>query len=205
MTLFFAGLAAGLSMAVSLGPSYLYMIQMALRNGLRASLMVASGIMLCDLLFISIALKGVGTLYLSNNNQQWVGLGGGLMLVIMGSNDLIKASRTVPAAVLVTSELKPWKLFTKGLMLNATNPFNFIFWIGVVGMVSGKVHYTMQRVVFMAGFVATVAISTWLKCYLPAKLGKRLNQTYIKRFNQIAGLVFVASGIYLLAMFALTY
>lgn len=195
---FFTGLAAGLIIAVSLGPSFIYMMQMAIRNGLRASLLVAAGIVVCDLVLMVIAFLGAGKLIVVSQFGQWMGIGGGIMLIAMGTSDLVKWRQPVPSAIQITTRLNPVFLIFKGFILNVSNPFNLFFWIGVAGLAATKLDTSPQAIAFLSGFFVTEVVSTWMKCYLAAQLGSRLNQRHIAGFNHLVGAIFVVAGVYLM-------
>lgn len=194
---FFAGLAAGLTIAVSFGPSFLYMMQTAVKHGLRPSLLIATGIVSCDLLLILIAFTGMGQILVHGTASQWIGLTGGMVLAVMGLVNLFRPGKTAQEPVL-NGKADSWKLIFKGFVLNLSNPFNFIFWIGVAGLATSNLTDTHQTVAFLAGLFTTEIFSTWLKCYLPSLLGRKIKPVLLKTVNQVVGGAFLAAGVYLL-------
>ena len=84
-TLFFEGILLGLLVAVSLGPAFFAIIQTGINKGFRYGIYMAIGISISDIVLVTISYIIGSTLFDDPHNKVYVGLIGGIILIIFGS------------------------------------------------------------------------------------------------------------------------
>lgn len=188
------------------GPIVFVIIEAGIEKGFFASLIVTLGIWLSDLLFILVTYNFIAKLIDFQESDQmkfWLGLIGGLILIIVGIGSILKTS-TKKEAVLP----KPFKYpklssslnyFIKGFLVNTINPFTIFFWISVMAGLSTKNELgTTNGFLLIFGIISTVILTDVLKAYFAGFLKKRLNLTLINRIRNIAGTALILFGVALI-------
>jgi threonine/homoserine/homoserine lactone efflux protein len=191
------GVFLGLSLAILLGPIFVVLIDTTLRYGARAGLVVGSGIWISDILFI-IAMFGfihrLNPLSLDASFQLWVGIAGGILLILTGLFKIFKNKRQswIAEAGKFTRNLG---FFGKGFVVNTFNPFTFVFWFGVMGSrlvgtadMDTGVLITCLSILFVIVFTDTAKVlgARWIS--------GRINPSLVYKINFVAGLLLIAGG-----------
>lgn len=196
---FISGLTIGLAIALSFGPAFIYMMQTALRNGMRQAIGIAAGILIGDFLLVLLAYTSIGHFLSQGSGNQIIGIMGGVILAAMGIINLIRPEG---------KKIDPNKLpqpkdyhgfFIRGFVINLSNPFNLIFWIGITGAASARYSSSWQILAFLFGVLVTEAISTYIKCKVSADFRRVITPMVLKTVNQVSGSIFIITGVYLMA------
>jgi threonine/homoserine/homoserine lactone efflux protein len=201
MQTIFEGLILGLTLSVffSFGPALVAEIQTSIHRGFWSAVLLAFGVFLSDAAIV--ALGFIGAVRIFENNKTLLGFIGGVLLVVFG---IVTYRRKV--AIDVDShnpELKhnnPIFLMyiLKGYVINFTNPFIWIFWMGVVvGFTANYKADILLLVVFFAATLGTVFLMDVLKIFSAFKVKKYIQTHNIVWINRIAGVGLVLFGIYL--------
>lgn len=194
------GILMGLTVTVSFGPGFMALFQTSIFRGVKAGIVLALGILISDLVLISISYLGLSKLII-NGNTLMLGIIAGSILIVSGA---VSAFRK-PVAVLNTSNETPDLhsrlpvLLLKGFLLNIANPFVLIFWIGIMGFAASN--YGMHSYgffIFFLGLLSTAFSSDLMKCYLSGFLKKVLSTQTIALINKVIGFIFMAVGIFII-------
>ncbi|RLD64307.1 MAG: hypothetical protein DRI84_08790 [Bacteroidetes bacterium] len=204
VTLFFEGILLGLLVAISLGPAFFAIIQTGINKGFKHGVFMAIGISLSDMLLVAISYLIGAQLFDDPRNKVYVGLIGGIILIIFGSvswakkPDILKRRHVnYPAPT-----GKPLYLYTiRGFLLNVANPFLFFFWFGALGFVGknapeGKL--LESTMAFFAGTFAIIFATDLLKSYVGGKIKGFLRPRKEIILNKTVGIALVIFGVILI-------
>jgi threonine/homoserine/homoserine lactone efflux protein len=201
MQTIFEGAILGLTLSLlfGFGPAMVAEIQTSILRGFWAAVLLAFGVFLSDALLV--ALGFLGAVQIFENNKILLGLIGGVILIIFG---IVTYRR--PVNIKVENDnpdiKKDEPYFTtyilKGFFINITNPFIWIFWMGiVVGFTSSYKADVLMLVAFFVSALGVVFLFDILKIFSAFKIKKYLQTHNIVWINRIAGVGLVIFGIYL--------
>lgn len=191
------GLMAGFLLSLMLGTVFFFLIQSSISHGFKAGVFISSGVILSDVLFISIALFGTSLIPHIENNQGIIEAGGGIVLLILGTSLLFSKSVSIKYP---ESKLGNFAFFfSKGFLLNLLNPVNFFSWLAIVTFLKGAKGYEdADCITFFAGSLAAIFGTEILLAFSSIKVKRLLNDTLLKRINQFSGILFLGFGLYLI-------
>lgn len=200
----FEGIALGLTLSLifGFGPALFALIQTSIHRGFWSGVLLAFGIFLSDLLLVGLGFIGAVQIFYRPDNQYIFGVLGGALLIIFG---IVTFTRKVKIDQETGEELetsgKPgfMTFILKGFFINITNPFVWIFWMGVVvGFTANYKGSLMSLITFFAAALGTIFSIDLLKCFSAYKIKKYLQPHYITWINRVAGVGIVLFGIYLI-------
>lgn len=193
----FDGIRLGLLLSVLVGPVFFALIHSSIEKGFKAGLFFALGILLSDCLYITGANLGIHGILVNEKFKFWVGITGAIVLVIFGITTFLKKPKAPHLAHLKKFSAK--KTIMKAFILNSMNPFVFIFWLGVVGVVSMKENYNESHIwSFFGATVATAFSIDLLKAFFAHRIKYFLTHNHLIWLNRISGIAMVSFGIRLL-------
>jgi len=191
-----------LSLVFGFGPALFALIQTSIHRGFWSGFLLAIGIFVSDLLLVGLGFLGAVQVFYKPNNQLLFGIIGGILLIIFG---IVTFTRKVQIEVGSGEESdndnKPGfhTYILKGFFINVTNPFVWIFWMGVVvGFTSNYQGTLISLLIFFAAALGTIFFFDVLKCFSAYKIKKYLQPRYITWINKVAGIGLVAFGIFLI-------
>jgi threonine/homoserine/homoserine lactone efflux protein len=195
----YKGLLFGLLLSFLLGPVFFALLQTSIENGFKAGLFMAIGVAISDSLYMFITYTGVS--FFSDNDQIKIVLGftGSAIMVVFGIFTFLKP---VPTRGLRQPHFATNNYFRKtlkGFLLNGINPFIFIFWLGVAGMITIELHYSFdQASLFYVGVVAMVLSMDITKAFLATRIRDFITPRFMKILNRSAGIALILFGFRLL-------
>lgn len=188
-----------LSIFFSFGPALVAEIQTSIHRGFWAAVLLAFGVFLSDATIVFLGF--IGAVQIFENNKTLLGFIGGVILIIFG---IVTFRRKVVIDVdSKKAELKQndpnfLTYILKGFFINFTNPFVWIFWMGVV--VGFTANYKAERlllIVFFTTALGIVFLMDVLKIFSAFKIKKFILTHNIVWINRFAGIGLVLFGIYL--------
>jgi threonine/homoserine/homoserine lactone efflux protein len=81
---FLGGLLLGLILSVTLGPAFFTIIQTSIDRGFKRALYISIGVALSDIVLIFISFFGLSTILQAGNNQVYIAIAGGVILILFG-------------------------------------------------------------------------------------------------------------------------
>lgn len=201
MQTIFEGILMGLTLSVffGFGPALVAMIQTSILRGFWAAVLLAFGVFLSDATLV--ALGFLGAVQIFESNKIILGIVGGIILIIFGIVTYRrKATINVDSNNVEIKHKDPMFLtyILKGFFINFTNPFIWIFWMGVVvGFTANYKADILLLVIFFAATLGTVFLVDMLKIFSAYKIKKYIQTHNIVWINRIAGVGLVMFGIYL--------
>ena len=188
------GALLGLSTLLFVGPVFFYLIKSSVEHSVKAGIAVAVGIIIGDIIYVILVLKGMGGFFESDENQKWLAIAGGILLVGMGIKYLIKP----------TSERKFSKKFSKGslffyamkgFLINFINPFVIGVWILFLGINQSKFSEESSVITSFVATLCVIFITDLLKVAFATKLKRFITPTRLKRVLQVFGLLMILFGL----------
>lgn len=203
-TLFFEGILLGLLVTISLGPAFFAIIQTGINKGFKHGVFMALGISLSDMLLVAISYLIGARLFDDPQNKVYVGLIGGIILIIFGSVSWAKKPDILKRRHInyPSPHGKPLYLYTiRGFFLNVANPFLFFFWFGALGFVGknapeGKL--LESTIAFFAGTFVTIFTTDLLKSYIGGRIKGFLRPRKEIILNKLVGIALVIFGVILI-------
>ncbi len=203
-SLFFEGILLGLLVAVSLGPAFFAIIQTGINKGFKHGIFMAIGISLSDILLVSISYLIGAQLFDDPQNKVYVGLIGGIILIIFGSVSWAKKPDILKRRNIkyTTPTDKPLYYYSiRGFFLNIANPFLFFFWFGALGYVGNHApegEMLQSTLIFFSGTFITIFATDILKSYVGGKIKGFLRPRKELFLNKTVGLALVIFGVVLI-------
>jgi len=198
MNAFIMGIVFGLTITISFGPGFIALFQTSINRGLNAGFILATGMLLSDILLVLFSYFGLSEL-IPQGDYKVMGIIAGIILIIMGSISIFKRP-LLPLDQEKTIGLQNnrFAILVKGFLLNIANPFSLIFWIGIVGFAAKSWGLHSQNVfLFFSGVFVTAFSTDLMKCYLSGLLRNVLASNALFWINKAMGFVFIGVGFYL--------
>ncbi|MCS6917522.1 MAG: LysE family transporter [Chitinophagales bacterium] len=195
---FYQGALLGLIAAFSLGPVFFGILDTGIRRGARFALAFSFGVMLSDVSVIVFSFFSLSKWIKDAEVRNIVGALGGLILVLYGLYQLIK-----PISLQVKEvELRSRDLLLyvgKGFLINAINPFVYLFWIGAMSIVAVDPAYEQQHVLqFFLGTFGTILALDLVKSYFSSRLKQVLTPRLVRVLTRGVGIGIILFGMRLL-------
>ncbi len=130
--IFFAALTLGFSGAMMPGSLLTYTIKQSLSCGPRSGFIITLGHALLELVLLVLIFLGLNIILQSGAAQITIGILGGLMLVYMGFDMIIKSIKN-KVSVQADSGRSGGNMLLSGALISAANPY-FLIWWAVVGL-----------------------------------------------------------------------
>ena len=199
MNAFFLGVLLGLTITVSFGPGFIALFQTSLSRGLYAGILVAAGILVSDLVLVSISYFGLSEL-IPKEDYRILGIVAGIILIIMGGVSIYrKPQLTLESNHAGGMNDKMMGFLVKGFLLNIVNPLSLFCWIGIVAFAGKNWELGNHNVfLFFAGVFITAFFSDILKCYLSGQLRRILATNIILWITKAIGVVFIGIGLFVI-------
>ncbi|MCK9400313.1 MAG: LysE family translocator [Bacteroidales bacterium] len=195
------GVILGLTLSIffGFGPALVAEIQTSILRGFWAAVLLAFGVFLSDAAIV--AMGFIGAVQIFENNKTLLGLIGGIILIIFGIVTYRrKATIDVDSHNPELKQKNPIFLtyILKGFFINFTNPFIWIFWMGVVvGFTSHYKGEILSLIIFFTTTLGIVLLMDVFKIFSAYKVKKYIQTHNIVWINRIAGFGLVLFGIYL--------
>ena len=198
------GLLTGAALSLMLGTVFFSLLRNSLQYGYKTGFYIASGVIVCDVLFIALALLSHKFALFLKTYQIEVSLVGGSILILMGIIMFIKAGPKTMAEGNLIEAKSSWYYFFNGFLLNLLNPVNFFSWLAISTMLTIRFNFNiMDKCYFFGASLVSIFTVEILIAVGASKIKRWITPLILKRINQISGLIFIGIGIKLaLVMFS---
>jgi len=203
MSIVFKGIQLGLVLAFLVGPVFFTIIQTSVEKGFRNGALVALGVSLSDVLYVTICYFGLFQFLNDMGSKKSMAYAGGAILIGFGLYHLIvKARRAKLVSFHSEAETKPLKYILKGFVINGVTPMVFIFWIGTISIATIDFGYSkgIEFFIFFTALLITVLATDVIKAFLAHKLRRLMTHRFLMIMNIVVGVCLIAFGIRLLLM-----
>ncbi|MBW6459262.1 MAG: LysE family translocator [Bacteroidales bacterium] len=202
MHIILEGFILGLTLSIffGFGPALVALIQTSIHRGFWPAVFLAFGIFLSDAVLV--ALGFFGAVQIFETHKAALGFIGGSVLVVFG---IVTFKRKAGIRVDLNNNLvkadspRFYTYILKGFLINFTNPFIWIFWMGVVvGFTTNYQGDVFLLLSFFTSALLTIFLMDVLKTFSAYKIKGYLQSGIIIWINRVAGIGLVLFGLYLL-------
>jgi threonine/homoserine/homoserine lactone efflux protein len=181
------GLAAGLIIAVPVGPVNLLCIRRTLEKGWRSGMVSGLGAALADTLYGAIAGFGISLLIqLLIREEFWIRVIGGVLLMVIGVVYYCKPPRSLEAGPDDSSANSD---FVSAFFLNVTNPTTALSFLAVLATLGvGRQRPLWQTSLLVAGIFCGSMIWWIILVSAANRLRSRITDRAMRRMNHAAGI-----------------
>lgn len=194
----YKGLALGMALCISIGPSFFALIQTSIKNGYRSGIALAIGVFLSDVFCVAVAYLGASQLFEDPKNKLYIGLIGGTILMVFGIFNIFQ-KKAIAEENMEIKEVNQTLIVLKGFVLNTFNPFVLLLWIAWMGLISSQSDFTAVHVIlFFVTALATVLATDILKALAANKIARFLTPALLLWVNRIVGIIMIVCGLSLI-------
>ncbi len=198
-----SGIPWGIFLSFMIGPVFFILLETSIIKGFRAAIVFDLGVVLGDILFITIAYLGSYRLITSLKDNSGLFMFGGILMLSYGVISYMRLHKVkkinthkIDNEIIKKDYLG---LFIKGFFLNIINIGVLGFWLAVIISVGPKLEMQNSR---MLTFFATVILSYLLvdciKILLAKQLKTKMTPTNILKIKKIISIVLMVFGIALI-------
>lgn len=198
-----AGIAFGLFMAISVGPTIFAILKYSISFGWKAGVSFVIGVSLSDIIYVSIANQASGWLGGLMVHEKLIGYIGASIFIIIGAYGFFKKIKVTrnKQDMATVSNSDYWKIFSSGFILNSFNPGVILTWITSVAAISNLSN--TYRILFFGSCLSIILGFDFLKVFLAQLIRKKLTPRNIVYLNRISALCMFFIGLFLLVKSAL--
>ena len=192
----------GFLLAFMIGPVFFMLIQTSIIKGARAAIAFDFGVILGDIVFISMAYYGSKKLLESIKDDPRMFYIGGLILLIYGVITYLDKSqkRAIQDETLVLPEKTNYfKLILKGFLLNFINVGVLAFWLGMIVVIGPNLEMNPSKIFnYFTVILVSYFITDIGKIVLAKQLKRRLTPSVIYKIKRGMGILLMVFGIALM-------
>lgn len=192
----------GFFLAFMIGPVFFMLIQTSILKGIRAALAFDLGVILADIVFISLSYFGSKTLLEKIKDDPRLFYIGGLILLIYGLVTYLDKSqkRKVQDKDLVLPEKTNYiKLGVQGFLINFINVGVLAFWLGMLVVIGPQLKMDGSKIVnYFAIILVSYFITDVFKIVLAKQLKKKLTPSVVYKIKRAMGVLLIIFGVVLI-------
>lgn len=198
-----AGIPWGIFLSFMIGPVFFILLETSIIKGFRAALVFDLGVVLGDIIFITIAYLGSYRLIQSLNDNSALFMFGGIVMLSYGiiSYISLRKGKKVDTQKIDNEIIrKDYKgLFIKGFFLNIINIGVLGFWLAVILSIGPKLEMQNSRMLtFFTSVISSYLIIDCIKILLAKQLKNKMTPTNILKIKKGISIVLMVFGIALI-------
>jgi len=196
----------GFFLSFMIGPVFFVLLETSVVKGFRAALFFDLGVVLADIVFITIAFFSSYRLIQTIKDDPALFIFGGLVMLTYGIISFINNRKE--AKKIKIDEIDPKELaknnyislFFKGFFLNFINIGVLGFWLAILITIGPQLELKTSRMLtFFSTLIVTYFVTDIFKILLAKQLRRKLNPKNILLVKKIISIVLIVSGIFLLS------
>lgn len=192
----------GIILAFTIGPVFFVLLETSATKGFRSALIFDLGVILADIVFITIAFYSTNSLREKIKDDPSFLIFGGALLIVYGIISFIKTSKSFRAIVKeyhkVEIQKDYGKLFIKGFLLNFINIGVLLGWLGFIVIGDSLTTSENGEIIFVVTMLTSYFVSDLFKILIAKKLKDKLTPRIIFKTKKIITLVILGFGVLLL-------
>ncbi len=194
-----AAIPLGFFLSFMIGPVFFVLLETSALKGFRAALCFDLGVILADVLFLTVAYFSSFQLLENLSNQPGLYVFGGVILAIFGTTTFLKPpNKQIELKVKITKGAY-LSLFVKGFLLNFINIGVLVFWLGIIIIVGPSLDNDPERIgLFFGTMIAAYFATDIFKILLAKQLRSKLTSKRIHFIKKSIGLVLIICGLVLI-------
>ena len=190
------GFLYGFILCFTFGPVFFRLIQTSIDNGYKRGILIALGVTVADAILMFFALFGTSYLPQLKYFDDIISVTGASILFILGFVSIFKQKTQI---IYPTSKLSSFLYyFTSGIFLNLLNPSNYLAVFATSAYLVAKGMTLNERIVFFTLSLLATMIAESLIAFYANKMKRALTEKILKKINQVAGSIFIISGLLIL-------
>ena len=198
-----SGIPWGVFLSFMIGPVFFILLETSIIKGFRAALVFDLGVILGDVVFITIAYLGSYRLITSIKDNAALFMFGGILMLAYGLISYISLhkEKKVDNAKIDNEIIKKdyLGLFIKGFFLNIINVGVLGFWLAVIISVGPKLEMQNSRMfTFFASVIVTYILVDCIKILLAKQLKTKLTPKNILKIKKGISIVLMIFGVALI-------
>jgi threonine/homoserine/homoserine lactone efflux protein len=194
-----AAIPLGFLLSFMIGPVFFVLLETSATKGLRAALIFDLGVILADILFITVAYFSSFQLLQNLSNQPGLYVFGGVILLIYGIITFKKKQVKLRNEDVKITSSDYFSLFVKGFLLNFINIGVLVFWLGIIIIVGPSLENNSERIiVFFTAMIAAYFVTDLFKILLAKQLRKKLTPRRIFLVKKGLGIILMVCGVVLI-------
>ena len=196
-----AAASLGFFLSFLIGPVFFMLIETSITKGVRAAITFNIGVIIADIIFISIAYISSYQLLENLSNLPGLYVFGGSILSVYGLIILVKKinQKELQNEINITAKVNYLQLLVKGFLLNFINIGVLVFWLGIIVVIGPSLENNLRRfVVFFSIVILAYFITDFVKIILAKQLKKNLTPSIIVKTKKTLGVVLVFFGLILI-------
>ncbi len=189
-----------------IGPVFFVLLETSVVKGFRAAIVFDLGVVLADIVFITIAFFSSYRLIQSIKDDPALFIFGGLVMLTYGIISFVnnrKQEKKFNIDEIDPKELaktKYFSLFIKGFFLNFINIGVLGFWLAILITIGPQLELKTSRMLtFFTTLIVTYFITDIFKILLAKQLRNQLNQKNILLIKKFISIVLIVCGVALLS------
>jgi threonine/homoserine/homoserine lactone efflux protein len=196
----------GFFLSFMIGPVFFVLLETSVVKGFRAAIIFDTGVVLADIVFITIAFFSSYRLIQTIKDDPALFIFGGLVMLTYGIISFInnrKEAKKINIDEIDPKELAKTNyvsLFIKGFFLNFINIGVLGFWLAILITIGPQLELKTSRMLtFFSTLIVTYFVTDIFKILLAKQLRNQLNPKNILLIKKFISIVLIVSGIFLLS------
>jgi threonine/homoserine/homoserine lactone efflux protein len=199
----FSGIPLGIFLSFMIGPVFFVLLETSAVKGFRAAFVFDLGVVLADIVFISIAYFSSYRLIQSIKNDPAIYIFGGILMLTYGIISYLKIKKaTKKLDENVIEEIKKnnyLNLFIKGFLLNFINVGVLLFWFLILITFGPKLQLDSSRMlVFFSTVIGTYLLVDTGKIVLAKQLKNKMTPVNILKIKKTISILLIIFGMTLM-------
>jgi threonine/homoserine/homoserine lactone efflux protein len=198
-----SGIPWGIFLSFMIGPVFFILLETSIIKGFRAALVFDLGVVLGDVVFITIAYLGSYRLITSINDNSALFMFGGIVMLAYGIVSYLglRKGRKIDTDKIDKEIIKKdyLGLFIKGFFLNIINIGVLGFWLAVIISVGPKLEMQNSRMLtFFISVITSYLLVDCIKILLAKQLKHKLTPINILKIKKAISIVLMVFGVVLI-------
>lgn len=199
------GVLLGLLLSVMIGPVFFVLIETSIIKGIRAALILDSGVLVSDILYVYIAYTFYKEAASLMDGNEYFRIFGGVVFILFGLFNIFKKMPSDSKGKEIIPEythtfFNSFKLVTKGFVLNAVNPGVIFYWLTIISVGTGASEAVTSDTgqvsyIYVIAILVTFFTVDVLKIIGAKQLKPLLTPKILQIVNMITGVILCAAGI----------
>ena len=198
-----SGIPLGIFLSLMVGPVFFVLLETSAVKGFRAAFVFDLGVVLADIVFISIAYFSSYRLIQTIKNDPAIYIFGGILMFTYGIISLLKIHKTSKNLdkKTINEILKKdyLSLFIKGFLLNFINVGVLLFWFLILITIGPKLQLeTPRMIVFFSTVIVSYLIIDIGKIILAKQLKHKMTPNNILKIKKLISILLLIFGMVLM-------
>ncbi|MDX1364530.1 LysE family translocator [Arenibacter latericius] len=194
-----AAIPLGFLLSFMIGPVFFVLLETSAIKGFRAALCFDFGVIIADVIFITVAYFSSFQLLENLSNQPGLYVFGGVILLVYGLTNVLKKESKHSMEKIRVTKGDYFGLFVKGFLLNFINIGVLVFWLGIIIVVGPSLDNDPKRIwTFFGAMIGAYFITDIFKILLAKQLRKKLTKRRIYLVKKGLGIILIVCGVVLI-------